>query len=238
MDWRWWLWWVLASTVGWAVGGTVGVALGRGLAMGIVVTGYVGMAAGVIAAGGLQWLVLRRQVAGMAWWIVASVVGAALVGILAAVLGWVAGVVGRLVGGAAWGANWGPDWSADPGGDVGFVVAVAVGGTVLGVLHWLVLRRQVARAGWWVLASPYRGLGRVVAASCLGSRTLTRGLGRARGLGRGRLRVWDHDPHESLLNRPAGWAVLGAVYAAITGIVLVWLLRRPAAGTAAVTAAA
>ena len=23
MDWRWWLWWVLASTVGWAVGGFV-----------------------------------------------------------------------------------------------------------------------------------------------------------------------------------------------------------------------
>ena len=34
MDWRWWLWWVLASTVGWAVGGPVGVALGGGLSMG------------------------------------------------------------------------------------------------------------------------------------------------------------------------------------------------------------
>ena len=30
---------------------------------------------------------------------------------------------------------------------------VALGGTVLGVPQWLVLRRQVARASWWVLAS-------------------------------------------------------------------------------------
>lgn len=201
-----WLWWVLASTVGWAVGGTVGVALGGGLAMGIVVTGYVGMAVGVIAAGALQWLVLRRQVTGAAWWIVTSVVGAALVGILAVLLGWIVGVVGRLVGGAAWGANWGPDWSADPGGDVGFVVAVAAGGTVLGVLQWLVLRRQVARTGWWVLAST---VGWVVGGFVSG-----------------------------ITDAAAGWAVLGAVYGAITGIVLVWLLRRPAAGTAAVAAAA
>ena len=201
-----WLWWVLASTVGWAVGGPVGVALGGGLAMGIVVTGYVGMAVGVIAAGALQWLVLRRQVAGAAWWIVASVVGAALVGVLAVLLGWVVGVVGRLVGGTAWGANWGPDWSADPGGDVGFVVGVAAGGTVLGLLQWLVLRRQVARAGWWVLAS---SVGWVMG-----------------GLAAG------------ITNTTAGWAVLGIVYGAITGIVLVWLLRRPAAGTAAVAASA
>ncbi len=32
-------------------------------------------------------------------------------------------------------------------------VGVAVGGVVVRVLQWLVLRRQVGRAGWWVLAS-------------------------------------------------------------------------------------
>ena len=153
VSWRLWLWWVLVSAVGWAIGGYVGVALGGGLSMGLAVTGYLGVAAGVTMAGALQWLVLRRQVAGAAWWIVTGVVGAALVGILAMLLGWVVGVGGRLVGGTAWGASWGPDWSADPGGDVGFVVAVAAGGTVLGLLQWLMLRRQVARAGWWVLAS-------------------------------------------------------------------------------------
>ena len=36
----------------------------------------------------------------------------------------------------------------------------------------------------------------------------------------------------------AGWAVLGAVYGVITGIVLVWLHRHAAAGTATVAASA
>ena len=153
VGWRVWLWWVLASTVGWAAGGYVGVAMGEGLSRGIIVTGYMGVAAGVTVAGALQWLVLRRQVARAGWWVVTGIMSGAVVGVLAVGLGWGVSVVGRLVGGAAWGANWGPDWSADPGGDVGWVAGVAAGGTVLGVLQWLVLRRQVARAGWWVLAS-------------------------------------------------------------------------------------
>ena len=37
--------------------------------------------------------------------------------------------------------------------DVGWVGGVSIFGTVVGVLQWLVLRRQVPRAGWWVLAS-------------------------------------------------------------------------------------
>jgi hypothetical protein len=37
--------------------------------------------------------------------------------------------------------------------DVGWIGGVSLFGTVVGVLQWLVLRRQVARAGWWVLAS-------------------------------------------------------------------------------------
>ena len=53
VSWRFWLWWVLASTVGWAVGGYVGVALGGGLSMGLAVTGYVGVAAGVGTAVGM-----------------------------------------------------------------------------------------------------------------------------------------------------------------------------------------
>ncbi len=198
VDWRLWLWWVLASTVGWGVGGgAVGVALGGGLSRGIVVTGYVGMVMGVIAAGALQWLVLRRQVAQAGWWVLASIVSGAIVGVLAVGLGWVVGVIGRLVGGTAWGAGWGPDWSADPGGDVGFVVGVAVGGTVLGVLQWLVLQRQVARAGWWVLAST---VGWVVGGLVSG-----------------------------ITDTAVGWAALGAVYGAVTGPVLVWLLRQRAA---------
>ena len=62
--WRVWLWWVLATAVGWSVGGYLGSAAGWGLSRGIAVVGYgAGAAAGGIAAGVLQWLVLRQQVA-------------------------------------------------------------------------------------------------------------------------------------------------------------------------------
>ena len=111
---------------------------------------------------------------------------------------------GAGVGGTAWGANWGPDWSADPGGDVGFVVAVAAGGTVLGLLQWLVLRRQVARAGWWVLAST---VGWVVGGFVSGITDAAAGwavLGAVYGAITGIVLVW-------LLRRPAaGTAAVAA----------------------------
>ena len=66
--------------------------------------------------------------------------------------------------------------------------------------------RQVARAGWWVVAST---VGWVVGGLVSG-----------------------------ITDAAAGWAGVGAVYGAITGIVLVWLHRHPAAGTAAVAASA
>ena len=205
-DWRVWLWWVLASMVGWAVGGYVGVALGGGLSRGIIVAGYVGVALGGIATAVLQWLVLRQRVSRAGWWVVTGIAGGAVVGVLVVGVGWVVGVGGSAVGGPDWGANWGPDWSANPGKDVGWVAGAGLYGAVVGGLQWLVLRRRVARAGWWVLAST---VGWVVGGLVSG-----------------------------ITDTAAGWAVLGAVYGAITGAALVWLLRRPAAGTAAVAAAA
>ena len=60
VGWRFWLWWVLASTVGWVVGGSVGSIL----------------AGSVAAAGVLQWLmVLERRAKRSGWWVFASTVG-------------------------------------------------------------------------------------------------------------------------------------------------------------------
>ena len=88
-DWRVWLGWVLASTVGWAVGGPAGVAAGG--SGDIIVAGYIGVTAGGILAGMLQWLVLRRHVAGAGWWMAASAAGWVAagpgVGLVAAVMG-------------------------------------------------------------------------------------------------------------------------------------------------------
>ena len=105
MGWRLWLWWVLASTVGWAVGGTVGEAVGGGLSRDINVAGYVSVAVGGIAAGVLQWLVLRRQVARAGWWVLASAVGWVVGGLMAGIA---AGIVGWVVAGAVYGAITGP----------------------------------------------------------------------------------------------------------------------------------
>ena len=123
--WGFWLCWVLAGTVGWGVGGPVGVAIGS--SRDIIVAGYVGVAVGGIMVGVLQWLVLRRQIASAGWWVLASIVAVAAVGVVV----FVVGVVDT---------------------DVGWVLGAGLTGTVLGLLQWLVLRRQVARAGWWVLA--------------------------------------------------------------------------------------
>ena len=88
--------------------------------------------------------------------------------------------------------------------DVGWVVEAGLYGAVLGVLQWLVLRGQVVMSGLWVLAST---VGWIVG-----------------------------DPVcSSLMDFGAlSWVVFGAVYGAITGLVLAWMLRQPA--TAAATA--
>ncbi len=127
VGWRFWLWWVLASTVGWAVGGNVGS----------IVDGSVAVAMGVAGAGALQWLVLRRQVARAGRWVLASIVAVPVAGII----GFAAGVSLGVFSGA--------DVVAEAG-----TIGVVVGGTVLGVLQWvMVLERRAKRAGWWVLVS-------------------------------------------------------------------------------------
>jgi hypothetical protein len=167
--WGFWLLWVLASTAGWAMGLSVGLAVGNAVlnAVGDAVVEAVGGAVGGAVSGVAQWLILRRQVRRADWWILASTAGWA-----------VGGAVGGAVAGAVVGA-----------------VGLAVAGAVIGVAQWLLLRRQVRRAGWWILASA---------------------AGWAVGLA-----VADAVGEAAVL------AVIGAVSGIITGAVLVWLLRQP-----------
>ena len=186
VGWGFWLWWVLASAVGlavlglmgWDVGGAVAEAEGGavGIAVGFAVRGAVAGA----SVGTAQWLVLRRQVSPAGWWVLASTVGYAVAfAVLVPVFG--AEAVPEAVGEV-----------------VGFSVRGAVAGASVGIAQWLVLRRQVSRAGWWGLAS-YVGF----------SVTLVVGLGLTVGVG------W-----------ALTFAVGGAVGGAITGGVMVWLLRQ------------
>ena len=116
--------WVVATIVGWAIGFFVCEALKAFVSTlfvdGLVIGAFVGVA---------QGLVVRRRIAPMGWWVLASILGFG-VGLAAgeAVGPGVPLIVGRAL--------------------IGTIIGLAVG-----VAQWLVLRRQVARAEWWILAS-------------------------------------------------------------------------------------
>jgi hypothetical protein len=134
------------------------------------------------ATGGyFQWVVLRERIAGAGLWGLASALGFGL-------------AIGALIA---------------PSTDETFAVAgllmAAIFGVSSGILQWLILRRKVQRAGWWLLANllgswvgaigaPVAGV--IFDAGNWGLGVLTFGL------------------------------VFGAGNGAITGAALLWLLRQ------------
>ena len=202
-----WLQWVLASMLGFAVGAAMGNAVANsippmtctqsssdslidrltnfpciqpslGLVLIVIILG--------LAGGFMQWLVLRRRIAGTGWWVPASTLGFPVALVIA---------VGAM----------------RLGGIPSPILLGVLFGILSGILPWLVLRRQVARAGWWV---PAHLLGSLV--------------GGAMGI------VAFHVM--ALIGfYQFPWAAAGAMFGAglgaITGITLVWLLRQPVPGT-------
>ncbi len=199
MGWRFWLWWVLACTAGWAIGAPIGVAAGS--SGNIVVAGSVGVAVGGVVAGVLQWLVLRRQITRAGRWVVAIPGGAVVAAVAGVAVGLVAGAVSDP-------GTPSPLGGADVRVDAAWIVGAGTLGTTLGVLQWLlVLRRRVTRAGWWVLASTV---------GWITGGPVARMVGAIAGV---------------TTSGVASWAVLGGVYGAMTGPVLLWLLRWPVHAT-------
>ena len=133
----------------------------------------------------MQWFVLRQQISRAGWWALASAAGLAVV-ISAGIV--VAALTNYSVGLDNFSVL------------LRWIVVMALGGAVIGMLQWLILRGQVSRAGWWMLASTV-GWGLSIAVA--GVFALV-----AVGLVFGLL---------------VGGVVLGAV----TGGALVWLLRQP-----------
>ena len=196
--------WVLASILGYGVGTTIGNALANlipamtctqsfsdsfidrltnfpcvqpslGLVVIVIIMG--------LAGGFMQWLVLRRRIAGAVWWIPASALGFPIALVLADKAMSLAG-----------------DFAAAP------ILLGVLFGVLSGSMPWLVLRRQNARAGWWL---PAHLLGALV--------------GGAFGI------VAFHSVALMDLYQFT-WAAAGAIFAAglgaITGIALVWLLHK------------
>lgn len=182
-EWPVWAWWVLSSTIGGTAGAVVGLTAQALLSADarMVLDGV--LVYGLLWAGmGVgQWLVLRRRIPAAGWWVAASALGGVLTGASAAV------------------------WSDPPR----LVVAVAGMGLLLGVLQWLVLRRSVRRAGWWLLASPVACTVGFFAAQVLDRVWVRAGLPETAGL--------------SIL-----FGAMSGAAAVVTGAALVWLpLRAP-----------
>ena len=143
-----WLQWMLASILGFAVGAATGNAVANsippmtctqsfsdslidrltnfpciqpslGLVLIVIILG--------LAGGFMQWLVLRRRIAGTGWWVPASTLGFPIALVMA---------VGAM----------------RLGGIPSPILMGVLFGVLSGILPWLVLRRQLARAGWWVPA--------------------------------------------------------------------------------------
>ena len=136
---------------------------------------------------------------------------------------------------------------------VGWAILGEVGiGAALGVAQWLVLRGEVANAGWWILASAAAWLvgwgiivsGLVVPTGADLISSLIVGAVMGLLLGAGQLLVLRRWTHYASLWIPAnvsawsvsftgimgGAALTGFVVGVVTGLVLDWLLRYPLPG--------
>jgi len=208
IGWGLWLQWALVSILGFGVGAAIGNAVANaippmtctqsfsdsfidrltnfpciqpslGLILIVVILG--------LAGGFMQWLVLRRRIAGTGWWVPASGLGFPIALVIAT----------RAE------MSLGGDSTASP-----ILLGVAFG-VLSGILPWLVLRRKITRAGWWVLAHL---LGSLVGGA----------LGIIAFYAMGLIGFYQ-------FTWAAAGAMFGAGLGAITGITLVWLLRQPTA---------
>ena len=171
--------------MGWILGDIIGDFIGSGVLVGILAFSMLGAVLGSVVSL-MQCLVLRRRVSRADWWLLASTAGFAVAGgggYGAAVVAFDYSEVLEGLGSFAAVLRW--------------TMVVALGGAVTGILQWLVLRGQVSRAGWWVLAS-----------------TVGWGLGMTAGIAYS----WPG---------PMWLIVTGAVLGAVMGGALVWLLRQP-----------
>jgi hypothetical protein len=181
-----WLAWFLASSLGYGIGVILGMFFAYGIFNRDPFDVTMGIALGTVmgATGGyFQWVVLRERIAGASLWGLASALG-----------------FGSAIGAVVI-ANTGENYVM-----AGIVIG-SVFGVVSGILQWLILRRHVKSAGWWVVANLLGSL--VSAIAGVGAFTAISATGNS-GLGTMMFGL-----------------VFGAGNGALTGAMLVWLLRQP-----------
>ncbi len=157
-DWKLWFQWILANTVAETVGlgGTlfIGILLlsNAEKTVGVVFAAALAVLAGTLiegtVVGTMQWLVLHHPLKSMRWrsWALATALGA--------FVAWTLGMIPSTF--FFTGTDAGTTSSAQMSDLMIYALAAAMGlalGAILGVPQWLVLRRYVQKAGWWVLAN-------------------------------------------------------------------------------------
>lgn len=140
-----WLAWVGAVTLGWALGWVVGEVVAR-VSADAIWAAYLfrGVHSVGVGTAVLQALVLRRRLAQAATWVLATGVAA---------------VVAELIGTLATGTVYNRTGEIDATFIGSIALVVVAGGLLVGFAQWLILRRLVERAGWWI---PVSGLGLIV----------------------------------------------------------------------------
>ncbi len=143
---RWfWLGWFLTTSIGAALGMAINFGVLAGMLSRLPQAAY-GLVIGSVfgaAIGTAQWLVLRRYLDQVGWWVLLTSVGW--------VVFWELNLLNLL--GAAEGIAFIPD-----------ILHLGMFGGLVGILQWSLLRGKVQGAGWWVLASVLAGmLGALVA---------------------------------------------------------------------------
>lgn len=197
--WTMWLWWVLASVVGRALGRIATDATirlepwidawsrdwpGVWPVFAAVIWATFGLVLGLA-----QWLVLRPRIRRAGWWVVATALGNGLAHLLGGPL------VMPLVEMVSWEYGW------EVGDALHGTLVGGLAGILIGIAQWLMLRRHARKAAWWI---PLSAIALLVT---LGVDIFLR-------------------PPDYLIVVLARVGV-GAVIAMITGTVLVRMLRNP-----------
>jgi hypothetical protein len=202
VGWKFLVQWVVVTVVSSTVGGaSVGAMMWVGDAPLIAPVSM--LLFGVFVGLG-QWLILRQRIHKAGWWVSTSLAGWTVGGIAFQSIYWVVETIAHKTMGSQ--ALLAVVYGFTVGGAIGLIV----GGFSVGLAQWFVLRTQVHRPGWWVLAS-----------------TISWGTGLAASVAAG---VFSLAPDWIVGGAMLG-AIGGLVAGSTSGSVLVWLLRQPVTTT-------
>jgi predicted Ser/Thr protein kinase len=149
------LWWFLASALGWAAGWALAIAVIETIFRGFgffpdpfvleMVAGAIFWAVQGLVIGLAQWLVLRRHLPGMGWWLPATVLGFAVVGSLKWGQGMVLEETMMAIGEMGEAGPW--IWTGLS------IIPEGLTGLLIGLAQWPVLQNRLSKAGRWVLVN-------------------------------------------------------------------------------------